>query len=244
MTKWLTFAAAALAVALLALAGPGTRLGIWTFRGGFTLLRWSAWIGLAAAAAGLVQLLLPAVRRGGWLPYAAAALAGALALAIPALWLREARRVPPINDITTDTAEPPAFVAVLPLRAGAPTPATYPGPATAQAQQRAYPDLGPLLLAADPAAAFAGALAAARAMGWEIVAADAAAGRIEATDTTRWFAFKDDIVVRVRPEGAGSRVDVRSVSRVGKSDIGTNARRIRRFLAALGKAPQVAGGPR
>ena len=56
---------------------------------------------------------------------------------------------------------------------------------------------------------------------------------LKATDTTRWFAFKDDVVVRVRPEGAGSRVDVRSVSRVGRGDVGTNARRVRGFLEAL-----------
>jgi len=74
------------------------------------------------------------------------------------------------------------------------------------------------------------ALAAARASGWAIVAADSAAGRIEATATTAWFGFKDDVVVRVAPEGTGSRVDVRSVSRVGKSDVGANARRIREYL--------------
>jgi uncharacterized protein (DUF1499 family) len=77
-------------------------------------------------------------------------------------------------------------------------------------------------------------LAAARAQGWEIVAAVPAEGRIEATDTTRFFGFKDDIVIRVKAEGAGSRVDVRSLSRVGKSDVGKNASRIRAYLIALG----------
>ena len=66
-----------------------------------------------------------------------------------------------------------------------------------------------------------------------VVAAVPAEGRMEATDTTRWFGFKDDVVVRVRPEGAGSRVDVRSVSRVGRGDVGANAARIRAFLQAL-----------
>jgi uncharacterized protein (DUF1499 family) len=69
--------------------------------------------------------------------------------------------------------------------------------------------------------------------GWQIVTADKSTGRIEATDTTRWFGFKDDIVVRLTPWGAGTRVDLRSVSRVGRSDIGTNARRIRRYLDRL-----------
>jgi uncharacterized protein (DUF1499 family) len=70
-------------------------------------------------------------------------------------------------------------------------------------------------------------------MGWEIVAADPATGRIEATATTLWFGFKDDIVVRVSASEQGSRIDVRSVSRVGRSDIGTNAKRIREYLAKL-----------
>jgi uncharacterized protein (DUF1499 family) len=70
-------------------------------------------------------------------------------------------------------------------------------------------------------------------MGWEIVDSDPARGRIEATATTPWFGFEDDVVVRVRPQGGGSRVDVRSVSRVGRSDVGTNARRIRADLEEL-----------
>jgi uncharacterized protein (DUF1499 family) len=70
-------------------------------------------------------------------------------------------------------------------------------------------------------------------MGWELVASDPIAGRIEATDTTFWFGFTDDIVIRVSPRGGGSRVDIRSVSRVGISDVGTNAARIRKYLAAL-----------
>jgi uncharacterized protein (DUF1499 family) len=77
------------------------------------------------------------------------------------------------------------------------------------------------------------ALDVAQRMGWELVAADQASGRIEATDTTTWFGFKDDIVVRVTSWGSGARVDMRSVSRVGRSDVGTNARRIREFLDAL-----------
>jgi uncharacterized protein (DUF1499 family) len=70
-------------------------------------------------------------------------------------------------------------------------------------------------------------------MGWEVVGRDAQAGRIEAVDTTRWFGFKDDIAIRVSAAGAGSRVDVRSKSRVGRSDLGTNARRVRAYLERL-----------
>jgi uncharacterized protein (DUF1499 family) len=77
------------------------------------------------------------------------------------------------------------------------------------------------------------ALAVAQAMNWEIVAADPADGRIEATATTFWYGFRDDVVIRVRPDGEGSRIDLRSVSRVGRSDAGTNARRIRSYLERL-----------
>jgi uncharacterized protein (DUF1499 family) len=147
--------------------------------------------------------------------------------------MRQARLLPPIHDITTDLDDPPAFEAILPLRAGAPNPAAYGGPEVAAAQRAGYPDLAPLRLNASVPEAYRRALAAARGMGWDIVAADSAAGRIEATATTRWFGFKDDVVVRVRAAGAGARVDVRSVSRVGRSDVGTNARRIREYLGRV-----------
>ncbi len=87
-----------------------------------------------------------------------------------------------------------------------------------------------------PADAYRQAFDLVRARGWEVVAADEAGRRIEATDTTYWFGFKDDVAIRVSamPDGM-SRVDVRSVSRVGRSDVGTNAKRIREFLANLNK---------
>ena len=110
----------------------------------------------------------------------------------------------------------------------------YPGAEFARQQRAAYPDIAPMLLAVPPRDAFAKAVAAAEAMGWEVVGRDAAAGTIEAVDTTKWFGFKDDIAVRVTPtpEG-GSRIDIRSKSRVGRSDIGTNARRIRAYAERL-----------
>ena len=120
-------------------------------------------------------------------------------------------------------ADPPPFVSLMEARKQAPNGFAYGGPAIAAEQQKGYPDLKPLVVKQPPKEVVQRAIDAARAMGWEIVASDAAAGRIEATDTTAWFGFKDDIVVRIRPEGEGSRVDVRSVSRVGLSDLGANA---------------------
>ncbi len=222
-----------LALLLLPAAGLGARAGIWPFRAGFQMLRWAAYLGAAAALVSVVLALVPRTRRGNGGALAAALLAAFLAFGIPFGWLQRAKAVPPIHDITTDTQNPPAFVAVLPLRQDAPNPSAYGGAEVASAQQRAYPDVRPLVLAAPPQEAFGRALAQARRMGWTVVAADPATGRIEATDTTTWFGFKDDVVVRIVPEGTGSRVDVRSVSRVGKSDVGTNAQRIRAFLAKL-----------
>jgi uncharacterized protein (DUF1499 family) len=224
---------ALLAAVLLLAAGPGTRMEVWDFRFGFGLLRWAAYTGLAAAAVAVVMLLVPRVRSRG-----AAVLALALALGlgvayVPWSGVQRARAVPPIHDISTDTARPPEFVAVLPLRADAPNPAAYGGADVAAQQREAYPDVQTHRMDAAPAQAFERARDAARALGWEIVDADPAAGRIEATATTFWFGFKDDVVVRIEPDGAGSRVDVRSVSRVGKSDVGANAARIRAFLRAL-----------
>lgn len=229
-----TVALGVLAALLLPLAGVGVRLGLWTFRTGFGVMRWAAYLGLAVAAISLVQLL--AARWRGPRPWrlGAALALGLLAAGVPWSWRQRARQVPPIHDISTDTQDPPAFVAVLPLRADAPNPATYEGAEIAAAQAQAYPDVRPLELPAMPAAAaFRRALDAARAEGWVIVAGDSTEGRIEATATTGWFGFKDDVVVRIRPAGAGSRIDVRSVSRVGKSDVGTNARRIREYLRRL-----------
>jgi uncharacterized protein (DUF1499 family) len=156
-------------------------------------------------------------------------------LMFPVVVAVNGRGTAPIHDVTTDTVNPPEFVAVLPIRAqtGALNPVEYGGPRVAALQQRSFPDIKPLRLDAEPTAAFDRALAAVRAMNWELVAADPAAGRIEATDTTTLFGFKDDVVVRVRPDGMGSRIDVRSLSRVGGGDLGTNAKRVRAYLQRL-----------
>jgi uncharacterized protein (DUF1499 family) len=227
---------AALAFVLLVLSGSGVRLGLWTFRTGFTLIRWAAYAGILGALLAAAALALTRARGRAAALLVVALVAAVTSAALPWSWRRQARSVPPIHDITTDTADPPLFVAVLPLRAGARNPAEYGGDSVATLQRQGYPDLKPFETAAAPGAAYHAALAAARGMGWEVVAADSAAGRVEATATTRWFGFKDDVVVRVRPAAggaAGSRVDVRSLSRVGGSDVGTNAARIREYLGAL-----------
>jgi len=226
-------------LALVALAvGPlGWRLGWWHFRFAFFwLMPWAAYGALAAAAVSIVALVF------GWSHLGARGIAlaavgvvlGAVVAYLPWQYDRLRNTVPPIHDITTDTDNPPAFVAALKLRPKDSNTVTYEGPDLAGKQRAAYPDIAPVKAKLAPAEAFKRALDAANAMpGWTVVDNDPAAGRIEANETSRWFRFTDDVVIRVTADGAGSRIDVRSVSRVGRSDFGVNAARIRAYAAAL-----------
>ena len=225
------------ALALLALitylvAGPGTRFELWDFRTGFTLLKYGFYGALLALGAGLAGIWQSRKNRTPGLLAGNALLLLLVAslIAFPLLLLKNARQAPRIHDITTDLENPPRFHAILPLRKNAPNSADYGGAGIAALQAKGYPDLKPLEIALPPARAFEMALKRAEQMRWELVDANPAEGRIEATDTTFWFGFKDDIVIRIAPSGAGSRIDIRSVSRVGLSDVGTNARRIREFF--------------
>jgi len=232
----LVMAIAVAAFVMLISSGPGTRYGLWPWETGFALLRWATYTGIAGAigALGLILLLVvPRWRARPWIPVLALCFALA-AMGPPMLLLKQAKAVPAIHDISTDVFDPPQFVALAAERALAPNGAKYGGMEVAALQQKAYPDIKSLIVKTAPAETVQRAIDAARSEGWAVIASDAPAGRIEATDTTSWFGFKDDVIVRVRPEGAGSRVDVRSVSRVGKSDIGANAKRVRGFLSRLG----------
>ena len=217
----------------LGLSGVGYQRELWTLRTAFALVKWTAYLGIATGLVALAGLIMTRQQRTAMLAYVAALVLCTVTAGLPWSWQRKARSVPPIHDITTDTQDPPAFVAVLPLRTKAKNPVEYGGDSVAALQRGAYPDVIPVPLSVTPAVAFAKVRAAATAMQWELVAADSAAGRLEATATTRWFGFKDDVVVRVRADGTGSRIDVRSLSRIGGSDVGTNAERIRAFVALL-----------
>jgi uncharacterized protein (DUF1499 family) len=214
-------------------AGLGSRWGLWHFRTGFMLLTWAAYGALAAAVLGMVALVLNRSSNKAIFFAVASIILAIFVAGIPWQMKQRAQQVPPIHDITTDTENPPAFVAILPLRANAPNSVEYRGTEIAAQQRKAYPDLQPLTVNAPPAVAFQRALRVARGEGWDIVESQLDQGRIEATDTTQWFGFKDDIVVRVTPLDSASRIDVRSVSRVGKSDVGTNAARIRNYLSKI-----------
>jgi uncharacterized protein (DUF1499 family) len=220
------------------LSGVGSRAGWWHFTTGFQILTWAAYGGLGSAllgAIGTIAALWQRQTRNVMIAFLSLAL-GLVGVGIPWQMKRTAQSVPAIHDISTDTEDPPQFVALLPLRKDAPNGTAYGGPDIAVQQHQAYPDIQPLILRVPREKAFDQALKAIDAMGWAIIDASPTEGRIEATDTTFWFGFKDDIVVRIRAQGDVSRVDVRSVSRVGRSDVGTNAKRIRTFERRLTQA--------
>jgi uncharacterized protein (DUF1499 family) len=234
-------AAVAIGAAIALLVAPlGYRAGIWPLRVALLDLPrfYVFYAGIAGATISLIGLVITlAGRRRGWAALAVlGVVVGAGSAYVPWKFAQMGRAVPPVNDITTDTANPPPFEAVMPLRqAASAEPVTYSADFSAQ-QKQAFPDIAPVHLDKPQDQAFATALDAVRKMGWTIVATDGERGRIEATDTTVWYGFTDDIVVRVSADGGGSRIDVRSKSRIGKGDFGTNARRVRAYLAAVRSA--------
>lgn len=226
----------ALGVLLLILSPVGYRLG-W-FGVPIALLRLIP-IGLVVCVLGLVVSLAAIIRTpasAGWseviVPWAAVVVSIAVCI-LPIVGTVHARHVPPIHDITTDTDMPPAYVALAPQRLAAPNGLEYGGPEVAAAQKQAYPDVVTMLSKLSPDALYARARQAVQDFGWQVADASDSQWRIEAVDTTLLYGFKDDIVVQIRSDANGSRLDVRSASRVGRSDLGVNAARIRKLLARI-----------
>jgi uncharacterized protein (DUF1499 family) len=217
------------------LGGFGYRWGWWALQTGFAIVRWSAYAALAGGVVGLAALVLPPWRNALiWRCVAIAAVfVGVAVPGVPYLAQRASDAAPRINEVSTDTEHPPEFVAILPLRAGAPNAPTYGGAETARRQHEGFPDIQPAHLAMTPLDAFARVEVVAEAMGWTVVAAVPAQGRLEAVAETAWFGLKDDVVVRITEDGTGSRVDIRSKSRIGGFDRGLNGRRVREFLRRL-----------
>jgi len=229
------FIVACVAALVVASAGPLHRyLGL-DVQAVVAVFRYGFYVAAAGVALGLATIVptRPGDRRRGFVAALLAVAIGAGAAYVPVSWFLRAQQSPELNDITTDIASPPALVVTLQLRRGAPNPPAYPGAGAGVLQRAAYPDIVPLVLPVPPAEAFRRVDNVATAMGWDIVARAPADGRLEAVATSEWFGFHDDIVVRIRPDGTGSRVDIRSKSRVGESDLGVNAKRVRDFIARL-----------
>ena len=188
-------------------------------------------MGLAAAAA------FASVTQKSW---RARALRGALlplSVGLLAIGLVATSKVPAIHDISTDLDDRIEFTPDVAAASPNKDPQPEQRAIVEGMQKTGYPDIAPIQLALPPDQAFAKAKTVAEAMpGWQVTNADLASGRIEATATSRLFHFVDDIVIRVRPDAGGSRIDLRSRSRVGQSDLGANAARIRTYTAEIKKA--------
>lgn len=228
-------------------AAVGVWFGLWDFRTGFNMLstvntsaNWLAAISLAIVIGVFFtarRLKLNNARR--LTSFAAiGAIVAVLAYVVPETY-RPVEGIPPIHDITTNTDNPPQFIAIAPLRADAANSIVYGDQANwdkmrmAEAQREAYPEIVPQVFSESKEVIFNRALAAVTKLGWEVVAQDLATGRIEATATTFWFRFKDDVVIEVSASTQGSILNARSLSRVGTSDVGKNAARLREFFTYL-----------
>lgn len=214
------------------LSGYGYQWGWWHFSFGFTIIPWgtgAAILGGLIAAIGLFRLTEKTtnfIRAGSLSIFFALA-----ALVNIGYWYNEVQQgYPPIHDITTDVEDPPAFDAIAPLRADAPNPVEYAGEETAETQQSFYPDLETITTPMSYEEAYDRALEAAREMPWELVDENKAEGRIEAYEKLAWFGFIDDVVIRVDTTASGSKIDIRSKSRIGRGDLGVNAKRIRAYI--------------
>jgi uncharacterized protein (DUF1499 family) len=244
---FVSFAAIALALGIT-VAGPGTRYGLWDYGAGLNLIRQLALPTMIAAGLSALAFLFAILRARplAWAPLLAT-FAAAAAASAPLQMKAKAEANPFIHDITTDFENPPAILAAAelprknpPEYVGAePAPRSEPQVSTADAQRQAFPDITPLELPISVGDATTKAKAALAQMKMEVLAEgpdgdQAGAGwRIEAVSTSKWFGFKDDFIVRLTPTETGVRVDVRSKSRVGMSDLGANAERVRAFLTLM-----------
>lgn len=230
---WLSVLALLGALLLMGGAGPAYRIELLALGDAFSLLRYGAYLAAAAATLGLLLLVLSLfTRRPGAGVVAVIVLVGTTALLyMPWQQWQRAQQAPVIHDITTDTRNPPTFDALRDAREAAPNGVDYPGEETARQQQDAYPEVQPLVVAAPLSRVLSAAQSEVESAGWQIAAISDRT--IEATAETRWFGFKDDVVIRLSEQEGGVKVDMRSASRLGASDVGTNAQRIEGFLDRL-----------
>ncbi|HEY7842447.1 MAG TPA: DUF1499 domain-containing protein [Bradyrhizobium sp.] len=209
-----------------------------TFFGALGLAVLSILIGLAGFAAiwqngtrGMSRILLAFV-------------INAVILAYPAYLILQYRKLPPIHDITTDPIDPPRFDALARLRSsdGANT-AVYAGLYSAEQQRQAYPDIEPVELEIPVDRAYAIALRLVNKRKWLVIDERAPQptrrlGTIEAVARTPIMGFREDVSIRIAPDGEDSRVDIRSSSRYFESDLGSNASRITKFIDELNTAAE------
>lgn len=215
----------------------GARIGLWDPIVGFGYIRnYLNPIGFSLLALSVIGLIYQWVTRnqtGAIKSLAAAFIAlGLLAPMIHGI-IKPVKRGPAIHDITTDTTNPPQFFVLDDTRAGAKNSLTYAGDEVAVIQKKLYPYIKPIQSNLSAKDAYDKALNIAKNKGWKIVAEEPDRLRFEATAQTLFFGFIDDVAVKVTPINSESRVDIRSISRVGRSDKGVNAARIMAFTESF-----------
>ena len=223
-----------LATLTFILSGYGYQWELWTLGMGFSLLRYSAYAAIGLLVAQLLALFF--MKKSGAKAVSMLVVGVMLTLLISGTalyWQQKAQGVPPIHDITTDMENPPEFVAMVRLREDAQNPPEYSGEEAAEAQREAYPNVQPLMTAAPKQEVIDEIVTLIVSRNWDLVSINRQEGRVEATEKLAWFGFKDDVVLRITETDDGSRVDMRSKSRIGRSDIGVNADRIESFLRDL-----------
>lgn len=209
--------------------------GLVTFAGALVF----AILAILAGLASFVVIWRDGLRGLG---YAVSGIAiGVLLLAYPTYLGITAYRLPVISDITTDAIEPPRFEAIARLRSRAANPVQYAGLYAAEQQHDAYPDVEPLEVSVSPKTAYDTALALVNRNRWLVIDSrdpqgGRRDGRIEAVARTPVMGFREDVVIRIRGTGEESRIDMRSASRYGRHDIGSNAARITGFFAQVEEA--------
>jgi uncharacterized protein (DUF1499 family) len=219
------------------MGGFGTRLGMWSYSGGFTVASGGILLASAGFFLGVIGYVV-ALRKGLSTERSSILIALVICtilLVQVGMQMNALASVPAIHNISTDTQDPPAFDALVAVRAaeGA-NPLVYDANVLAEPQRQAYPWVQTLELPTNPGILLNEAVSVLEDMGLAVVNVSAEQGIIEATATTFWFGFKDDVVIRVRESAVGgSVIDVRSVSRSGQSDLGVNAKRIGTILQGL-----------
>jgi uncharacterized protein (DUF1499 family) len=221
------------AVLLLLATGVAYQRGAFELTQAYNLLRIGALLGISGTGFAVFFILWQRPSGVTLAVVTMSALLGLMAFFLPYRQLLLAQQLPAIHDITTDTSNPPAYVAIARVRLAGQHPVTYDGPETAIQQRRAYPDIRTITFVQSRDLVFTAALATVEDLGWRLADTNADQGRIEATVTSRWFGFRDDVVIRIASTPDGTVFDMRSKSRVRAHDIGANARHIREFITAL-----------
>jgi len=247
----LTLILAFLPAVVIVVGAVGTKLGWWSWKTGFVAvmvkgpmgLGWAPALASLAIVAALVGLVI-SMGAGLWRRAFTALVVGILTMGAFICIGGQAKKAPPIHDVATDWSQPLMFSDTVMKDRGPdanpviPNPVATAGPLAGQkiadVNARTCPGAKPVVLARAPADAYATAKAALTKDGLKVVTDDPATGRLEAVATSFWYGFKDDVVVRVKPQGGGSRIDLRSISRVGLSDLGQNCKRITGLVAAMG----------